>query len=337
MKSHTAPGGMTLAIALALVALALRVPLTDEPTLALAVLLGGVVVLGLPHGAADPWVAASAMSATRRGRGRAAFLLAYAGCALAVVLAWSTWPGASLAVFLGISVLHFGLADTRGLGLSPTGRTLTGLQRGVLPIALPFQGHSTEVAAVLEVLIGAQAGSLDELTTSAGGQLFTIWIALVVAACVARLRQSGARASLFEALTTLALFALFALLPPLPAFALYFGGWHSLRHLRLISAVLEGGRVPKAGVALGGLALWGASVGLLMGTPELLPWSSAGPAERAEIGGVDPHLLQSVFIGLAALTLPHVLLTDGLAQLRGTWGRSRVASSRSGSPTAVRT
>jgi Brp/Blh family beta-carotene 15,15'-monooxygenase len=315
-------------MALALVALALRAPLSEAPTLAVAVLLGGVVVLGLPHGAADPWVAASAVHSTGHGGRRIAFLLAYAACALGVVLAWSAWPAASLALFLGVSVLHFGLADTRGLGLSPVDRTLTGLQRGLLPIALPFWGHGEEVAAVLEVLIGAESGALEALTLATGVQLFAIWIALALAACLARLRESGARASSNEALTTAALFSIFALLPPLPAFALYFGAWHSLRHLRLISGLLSGDRVPRAGVAVGGFALWAASAGLLMATPELLPLSATGPAGRTDAAGFDPRLLQSVFIGLAALTLPHVLLTDGLAQLRGTWSRAMGARGR---------
>lgn len=333
--SHSARGGLVLAGALALVALVLRTPLSSAPTLALAVLLGGVVVLGLPHGAADPWVAASAIRSTGRGRGRVLFLLAYTACALAVVLAWSLWPGISLAVFLGVSVLHFGLADTRGLGLTPVSRTLTGLQRGLLPIALPFHLYSPEVAAALEVLIGAQKGALDSLTSAAGTQLFTSWIALAGAACLLRLRESGPRASQVEALTTLSLSGIFALLPPLPAFAVYFGAWHSLRHLRLVAALFEGRRIPRTGVLLGGFALWGASVGCLLGAPELLTWSAGSGA--GEVAGFDPRLLQSVFIGLAALTLPHVLLTDGPAQLRGIWSRPPGFGTRSGRPTGAGT
>ena len=298
------------------------------PTLAVAMLLGGVVVLGLPHGAADPWVAATALRSAEGLRGRAVFVLSYLACALAVVVAWSLWPSLSLAVFLGVSAVHFGLADTRSLKLSPAGRTLTGLHRGLLPIVLPLHWHSAEVASVLEVLVGMPSGALGALTNAAGAQLFVLWCALAGLAGLTSLRESGPRSSAFEALTTLALVLIFALLPPLPAFALYFGGWHSLRHLRLIAKLFERDRFSRRALAIGGTALWAASAGLLLGTPELLAWAEVSSEERSGLGVYDPRWLQSVFIGLAALTLPHVLLTDGLAQFRGTWARAAKDLSR---------
>ena len=85
-------------------------------------------------------------------------------------------------------------------------------------------------------------------------------------------------------------------------FALYFCGVHSVRHLRYSWLKL---RARKYGVrtlvllALSfTLASWGAGILIFwqMPTTEML----------------DGAILQIIFIGLAALTVPHMLLVDGM-------------------------
>ena len=95
---------------------------------------------------------------------------------------------------------------------------------------------------------------------------------------------------------------LFGLVSPLVAFSLYFCGVHTPRHLaRIWHAVSEDrrGRAKMLTLALvftlaswiaGGLSLWLVS-----------------PAET-----IDEAILRVVFIGLAALTVPHMILVDGM-------------------------
>jgi Brp/Blh family beta-carotene 15,15'-monooxygenase len=104
--------------------------------------------------------------------------------------------------------------------------------------------------------------------------------------------------------------ALGLLAPPLVAFAVWFGGWHSLRHCtRLLTVeprsagLLAVGRPGAAVRALARLALWptlaavAALVALLVATA-----AAADPAQA--VGGT--------LLVLLALTVPHMLVVLGL-------------------------
>ena len=92
---------------------------------------------------------------------------------------------------------------------------------------------------------------------------------------------------------------IFAILPPLVGFALYFCIIHTGRHMRRIWHVLASPSSPRglyrqaAGFTLASW-LFGGSVFLWL-----------------ETGDLDAAMLQVVFIGLAALTVPHMILVDG--------------------------
>ena len=93
----------------------------------------------------------------------------------------------------------------------------------------------------------------------------------------------------------------FAFTPPLVGFAFYFCFVHSARHLQTIVDIL-GATASKPAILIQALvftlASWGAGAAAF--------WSLSG------VGSVDAALLRVVFIGLAALTLPHIVLVDGL-------------------------
>ena len=92
----------------------------------------------------------------------------------------------------------------------------------------------------------------------------------------------------------------FITLPPLAGFAVYFCLVHSMRHFSAMRGVLQATvstlRITQTTVVFS-LLTWG--FGLLVF------------AQRTASVGVEPALLQVVFIGLAALTVPHMLLIDG--------------------------
>ena len=91
----------------------------------------------------------------------------------------------------------------------------------------------------------------------------------------------------------------FAFLPPLVSFALYFCIIHTGRHMRRIWHVLASSSSPKG--------LYRPAVGFTLAS-----WLVGGAAFLwLETGDLDAALLQVVFIGLAALTVPHMILVDG--------------------------
>ena len=106
--------------------------------------------------------------------------------------------------------------------------------------------------------------------------------------------------------------SLFWLCPPLVGFALYFCLLHSSRHIRTVFQKLPGTlrRREILWQALGfTLACWFAAAWAFWGL------ATAGP--------IDAALLRVVFIGLAALTLPHIVLVDGL--LEKPWATSKAS------------
>jgi Brp/Blh family beta-carotene 15,15'-monooxygenase len=250
----------------------------------LVVLALAVAVTGLPHGALDPWLARRA-GLWRTGRGLVVFHLAYVALAALVLVAWRWAPGTSLALFLAISAWHFA-GDWRG-HLPGWARALA----GAALLALPAWRWPGEVREIFMMLSGAEGAAV-------AGALATMapWLAagMAVAAAFA-LRRSLATAVELAAIATLAL-----LLPPLAYFIVYFCALHSLRHLRHAALGADAGaRRRMAGVALAYTLLTLALAALAW------PWL-AGAGEALPAPGTP--LAQLVFIGLAALTLPHMLV-----------------------------
>jgi Brp/Blh family beta-carotene 15,15'-monooxygenase len=92
-----------------------------------------------------------------------------------------------------------------------------------------------------------------------------------------------------------------AILPPLAGFALYFCAVHSRRHFQHIWQDITAVLSPRAALMLAGgltIASWILALALFINQPA--------------IDGVDAAILRSVFILLAALTVPHMLLVDML-------------------------
>ncbi len=255
------------------------------PDQALVVVLAlAVAVTGLPHGALDPWVAWRV--GLWRGRwGFVAFNLAYVAIAALVIAAWRLAPGPSLALFLAISAWHFA-GDWRA-DLPRWARAVAGSAL----LALPAWRWPAQVDASFALLAGADGSVIAGWLAAAAP-----WLAAGMAAvALVALRRSRATAIELTAVAVLAL-----LLPPLVYFIVYFCALHSLRHLRIAARDADAdSRRRMAGVALLYTTL------TLMAAALAWPWLTPTGAP-ASVPGTD--LLRLVFIGLAALTLPHMLV-----------------------------
>jgi Brp/Blh family beta-carotene 15,15'-monooxygenase len=306
------------AFAVAVLAVDTSVLPDDALVMVLAV---AVAVTGLPHGALDPWVAWRAGLWQRR-RGLVAFHLAYVGIVAVVVATWRLAPGPSLAVFLAISAWHFA-GDWR--------QDLPGWSRavaGLAMLALPAWRRPGGVDGIFGLLAGAD-GSMIAVWLHVAAP----WLALGMAiTALVALRRSPIIT--FE-LAGVALLAV--LLPPLMYFIVYFCALHSVRHLR--TAFLDAdppSRPRMAAVAV----LY--TVLTLVAAVLAWPWlvAAGGPAPTP-----SADLLRLVFIGLAGLTLPHMLVVmlceetrDAPRYATTTWtppgptGRARPAPPENGSP-----
>ena len=257
--------------------------LHTQPDLAqqLAVIGGLVVVAGLPHGALDVLIAA------RRGwlatwRHAATFHGAYVVLAALVVALWLCLPLATLAVFLVISAWHFG--GDWALGRHPAVRVLL----GVSLLSLPALRHVDEVAALYAFLAPASGAAL------AHGQHLLAPVGsiglLVLASWAARARQWSDAVELWVLLIG------GVWLPPLVFFAVYFCALHSPRNFLIewVRSTTAQGRGRTLVLCYSGAA----AVGLL----------ALGALQARMAFSLEASLTRTVFIGLAALTVPHMAL-----------------------------
>lgn len=245
-----------------------------------------VAIAGLPHGALDPWVSHRA-GLWRTRLGFAAFHLAYLALAALVLVVWQWAPGISLAAFLAISAWHFA-GDWRD-HLPAWARALA----GAALLALPAWRWPSEVTSAFVLLSGTEGAAIASVLAE-----MAPWLALgIVGAALMALRRSTTAAIELVAVASLAL-----LLPPLVYFIVYFCALHSLRHLRLATI----GAAPDARRRMAGVAFLYTALTLLAAAIAW-PWLREAGAQ-AGTPAWSGDLLRLVFIGLAALTLPHMLV-----------------------------
>lgn len=261
----------------------LRAPLStsDGETLLLLVL---IVVFGVPHGALDT-VAAHHLYRLRSASAWAAFVLAYVVLAATAIGVWCIWPSGFILGFAIISLYHFS-GDPDG-----DAPWLFRLLYGGLIIALPALMFAPDVAKLLATLMPAPAA-----TTAAAALrwLAVPWLLAALLVAARHRRRNAAASREMLAVTLLALLA-----PPLWSFTIFFCFMHSARHVLRLQDSWDhvGWRSLVRAATLPFLA-----TGLALGVGwQLLP----GPSTTM-------RAVQLVFVALAALTVPHMLLVERL-------------------------
>jgi Brp/Blh family beta-carotene 15,15'-monooxygenase len=263
--------------------------------LQIGVLLTGIVLVGFPHGAFDHLVARPIL-APRLGRfWWVPFGLAYIALAGAVCLAWAVAPLPTLVLFLAGSVVHFGLGDLEEAPvLCGVPRWAAVIIHGALPILLPVGFHPDEAVPVLAAIGGVTEPAMMAVL-SISIWLVPLWVGALAWMWLVTLPSRAS--AILTAITAVG----FVTLPPLLAFGLYFGMVHSPRHLLRLAAWYDPCQSHRAArwaahvVVPAGLVCALGIVGLVWAEPD------------ASIG-----LLVPIFRLIAALTLPHMIVTSWL-------------------------
>lgn len=240
---------------------------------------GAILLLGLPHGALDLFIAQRA-GLWRGWVSFLAFHALYLVIAGLVVISFLIMPVVALAVFLLVSIWHFSddwPALPRLLRLAGAGAI----------VILPVIGDPEGVGMLFRSITNSEA----PLTKDVPYLLYSITSWLVAGAIVAAWSYDR-RAAVEMGVVALMAFVL----PALVFFAAYFVLLHSPRHLLRHGQELAS-HAPRL-IILGYTAL---SIILVATLMFLMPSFSSG---------VSDMVLRGVFIGLAALTLPHVLLLE---------------------------
>ena len=240
-----------------------------------------IVIVGIPHGTLDVEIAS-----TRFGKsdasGKIAILGGYLVCAAGMAACWMFAPAIALAVFLVISIVHFGL-DWRG-GADP----FLAMMVGWALIALPALSHPQEVSDIFAILTGSPTGStISALLACAaapaalGSLVFAFW------AFKNNERQN--------AVDVIACMAAAIFLPPLVAFAVFFCGLHSPRHMAEALRESAGISSTKKGAIITAVFLLSLAIGVLL---------FLGQSDMQ----VESGVIRTAFMLISILTVPHFVL-----------------------------
>jgi Brp/Blh family beta-carotene 15,15'-monooxygenase len=253
-----------------------------SPQTELVVMAALVVGLGAPHGALDT-VFAGELFRLRSFRSWLLFVTLYLLLAAFVVGFWRIFPALFLAVFLFISLVHFSGDPQAGTPL--VSRILYG---GAI-LFLPHVFYSAEVTGLFSFLVGPTAG----YRVAAGMQpVAGLWLLGLAIAAAHRASSDWLTALEMVAVGLLTVFA-----PPLLAFTLFFCGMHGARHI--LRTVKYSGRSFSKLLAASALA---PTLGFMCALAAAFYWLRHLPWET--------RLVQMLFVGLAALTVPHMVLVE---------------------------
>lgn len=273
---------MTGAIVIFLLLLLPQISLTHQ-----LILVGLFVSLfGLPHGAVDGFIA-KRIGLWRTPTQFLMFISLYLTLAALVVLAWQLAPVIALAAFFAVSAWHFG-AD-----FAPRSN-LERLVFGALLLSLPAVFAPLEIRNLLGALSGPDAIAIAiALETSA--------LPLFLAAFLIKVHHAESSAQMIRVLMPIfGLFAFASVMPPLIYFAVYFCTFHSARHfgavLELVPPNEQAEAVLHAAIMTALTLLFAAIVYVIL---------------LNQIA-FETVMTRIIFVGLAALTIPHMVLVDGL-------------------------
>jgi Brp/Blh family beta-carotene 15,15'-monooxygenase len=252
-----------------------------EFTPLLSVVLLLAVLAGLPHGAFDLHIA-KRLGLCDTPTQLALWLFKYVSLAAAMIAFWLLAPSLALSFFLLISALHFGRDKFPHQPVAAT-------SLGLIIIALPLLFKPAAVATIFSALLLSLQQAHVVVTLFSG--LCVLAMALLIG--VLWISSEASR----SVLIFLAVLVVTAWLThPLVYFALYFSLSHSPRHLRQQWAQLSSSERRPAMLLVSLFTLLPVVIALL-----LAPLLSGHWSER---------IIALVFIGLAALTMPHMLLLE---------------------------
>lgn len=255
-----------------------------QPTDSLSYLIALAVIiffLGVPHGALDPIFAKSLLPISN-WQSWSYFVFLYGVLGLVIAIFWVLSPLLFMITFLALSVLHF------SRDLENTAPRMTKLLYGSAVIVLPTLLHYDVMVNLFILILNPNDGLLivDFLHIIA-------WPYLIV--LILSIAFEGYR-NPFQAIELLAVSLLAIFAQPLLSFTIFFCGMHSIRHVLRTqnfsqlswTNILLTSLLPMLGVILILLLSW-----------IFLPDSPN-----------YPRILQLIFVGLACLTVPHMLLVD---------------------------
>tara|TARA_B100000900_G_scaffold252753_1_gene215409 strand:+ start:163 stop:978 length:816 start_codon:yes stop_codon:yes gene_type:complete len=249
-----------------------------------------VSFIGVPHGSFDGAVAA--LLGFKSKKRFLLFIIGYILISAGVIVFWIFFPLLSLAVFLIMSIVHFGLCDWSSLNVKSHKWSLS-LTHGMNVVLGIIFFHTYESFEIFKYLSNENFLIFKEYLIYG----YIIYITFLIYYCFLAINIKKIRWGLLEMLLVLIVISLF---DPLTGFALYFCFIHTFKHIKAILSDTRKYLTNKKFIFLSTTIF------------TILTWVGGCLAiiYLSSNFSFDESFVKTVFVGLAALTLPHMMLVD---------------------------
>jgi len=261
-----------------------------------------ISTIGISHGSLDNLKGEKILKIYKI-KNKSFFYLAYILLACVVIIVWNFLPSFGLIVFLLVAAYHFGKEDTQlflETNYSKQGVTLYGknnylfiLFKGLLVITAPLFFHYEETVNIFRIL---------DSNFSLHKDYINIFFAIGIYShfhfsFISRIPTYDSGAILHDGGSVLLLNYFF---PPLIAFTLYFCFLHSVRHSISLITMLDKKNFKKGTQLFIKKALPLTIITAVLFLIAVIFLSNSYESNES--------ILKVIFIGLASLTFPHILL-----------------------------
>ena len=249
-----------------------------------------ISIIGVSHGALDH-IKGSQLMKIYKVKNNFYFYLVYIFLSLLVIFCWTILPLFTLIIFLLVASYHFGKEDSSvGLINNSGFKNILYLFKGSLIVVAPLFFHQEETLKIFQSL------DVDIITTNEN--LIIFFLIISFSANIILMSQLNYNGFLLADWLTILLLNIF--LSPLVAFTLYFCFLHSVRHS--FSLIYE---IDKKNFKNGVVKFIKKAVPLTVITAILFIIAIYFLTNYYVL---DEAILKVIFIGLASLTFPHILL-----------------------------
>ena len=269
---------------------------TNE-TITLFICLFLILSIGISHGALDNYKANKLLKIYRI-KNKAIFFIIYIFISVLVIFVWSLYGTFTLLAFLLAASYHFGLEDTSFLhkGNSFLDQIFY-LIKGSLIIFAPLFFHFDETLKIFETLMLSKA-FLTFLEIEHWIINFCLFLSFIGYIYFAYRNKFDDFEVLF--LDMLSILILNYIFSPIIAFTVYFCFLHSIRHIISLSNELDKNNFSN------GVKVFIKKALPLTVVTALLYFMATFYLSKSY--GLNDVIIKVIFIGLASLTFPHILL-----------------------------
>jgi len=275
-----------------------------------------ILTIGVSHGSLDN-LKGNKILRLYKIKNKIIFYLVYIALALSLTILWLIAPSLTLVIFLLVASYHFGKEDSQFIDsfenhfkpiafisddkLNKKLDPIFYLIKGSIIVIAPLSFHFEETLNIFKILFIDNTDFINSLTHFDEQGIFDIALWLI------------AFISISFFIETACIIALNIYLSPLIAFTVYFCFLHSIRHSASLIKfiILEEGKVWKEHEKFINIDLSGIKKFIKKALPLTLVTAIIfifGVYILTNYYVLDDAIMKVIFIGLASLTFPHILL-----------------------------